>query len=101
MRFEQDDFGVFAVRLDDHAEDAKVCAAVSALAMTMIGMLKQLGVHFNRCYYNDGKVDIDVSPFNDDTERLKVSMVFHTILFGFRQLEKNYPNNITVSGDKL
>jgi len=96
-RFEKDNWGIYAVQISDHAGDTQVCAAVSALSMTLIGMLKYYGVHFNRCDYGHGKVDIDISPFQEQEGRDCTNLIFTTIYFGLKQLEKNFPERIAIS----
>lgn len=96
-RFEKDNWGIYSVQIEDHAGDEKVCAGVSALSMTLIGMLKNQGVEFNRLYYGSGNVDIDIRPFAEDIRREKTDLIFTTIYFGLKQLEHSYPDKITVT----
>lgn len=96
-RFEKDNWGIYAVQITDHAGDSQVCAAVSALSMTLLGMLQYYKVNFNRCYYKSGSFDIDINPFQDDTMRKNTDLIFTTIYFGLKQLEKNFPEKIVVT----
>jgi len=94
---ESDNFGIYAAKIENHAGDVKVCAAVSALSYTLVGMLNHCGVHYNKCIIESGLVDIDIKPFVEEAGRNMTDTIFKTIYFGLKQLENTCPDKISVA----
>lgn len=72
-----------------------VCAAISALAYTAVGALKNIaktGDHIEKDGYMKCIVPKDVS----DQEREIVNIILETIILGFKQVEHSYKGYVSV-----
>lgn len=97
--FRKCDFGIYACEISNHAGEPLICSAVSALGMTLVGTLQKIpDVTFNKSYYGDGHINIDINPLMDEDKQHEVDTVFKTIYIGLKQLEATYPNNVQVEG---
>lgn len=73
-----------------------VCAAVSALAYTLLGTLQNVAnIRFPKTRVREGNMRFSVT--TDDPQASEVvDVVFKTIYIGMLQLQKTYPKNIYI-----
>lgn len=99
VKFEESN-DMISMAMEDHAGDDRVCSACSILAYTLAQEISDLGKsgHVLQCepiiLLEDGKVHITCSPeseyYND------VKSIFITIQTGFRLLNANFPENVSL-----
>ena len=94
----------YVISIDGHAGYAStgsdiVCAAVSAVAQTLISALMQEHNDDKLCVreldVNDGSVYIEVEPFDFSQER--TSTIIETCMAGFNYLEEEFPEYIQIT----
>lgn len=96
VRFWQEG-GRFCFSCKGHAGFAKqgqpdiVCAAVSALSMTLCNALTHAGDF--RCKVQSGEVSVSCAP------SVHAAHVFETIIIGFYGLTARYPEHVTITQD--
>lgn len=73
-----------------------VCAAVSAIAYTALGGLKNLAkIDFEHTESN-GTLECNMNSYADVEAKNKASVILETMVIGLRQVEKAYPENVEV-----
>lgn len=77
-----------------------VCAAISALAYTLLNALKcaedESYLYIRTESVSDGNMYLEVLPY--DFSREKIDTIIETCIIGFSLIEEEYPDYITVSG---
>lgn len=89
--------GYCGAKILNHAGDEKICSAVSALGMTLIGALQRVpNIHFEQVFYEHGQVSVFTRLFLDEEAQKEVDTIYQTIWIGLKQLEATYPENLKV-----
>jgi uncharacterized protein YsxB (DUF464 family) len=82
----------------DYAEYGKdiVCAAVSALTITIVNsMVENLGVELNY-KEQDGKIICKLPSINDKEIDSKLQLLAQTLMMGLREIAKEYKDSIKI-----
>jgi len=100
VEFFRDNMGFQAMELNGHADYNPgkdiVCAGISALAFALVGTLRNVqGISFRKCTVDNG-VQVEIEPFIEPEDRAITDTVFKTILVGLKQIEKKYPDHISI-----
>ena len=94
----------YIISVEGHAGFASagsdiICAAVSAVAQTLINALMQEHDDDRLCLrelqVNDGSVYIEVEPFDFSQER--TSTIIETCMAGFNYLEEEFPDYVRIT----
>lgn len=84
---------------DDKGKDI-VCAAISAIAYTLLNALKwaedESCLNIRVENVSDGNIYLEVLPYDFSKER--IDTIIDTCIIGFSLIEEEYPDYITISG---
>lgn len=94
ITFNNTPWGYEKLEIKNHAENSEICNAVSIIAWTIAGSLKNYleDQSVTKCILNEGYFAIEIVP----NGRCVVNTIFNVALIGYKQLELKYPHDVQV-----
>ena len=97
INFKRDHYGYYAFQAKDHAGDALVCAACSALGMALVSTAMNLEGARVSSHYSKGYINLEITPTPNKRRQLVMDTVFTTVFIGLKQVEAVYKDKVRIT----
>jgi uncharacterized protein YsxB (DUF464 family) len=94
-----DAFGYIKIEAVDHAEDAIVCAGISAITQGLAGALLNIEPkpHIEKLIIESGKFEVEIRPMVQEEDMKIIDAVFFTAHVTLAQIQKKYPQMVVIN----